>query len=171
MAILCHFTYNSYSLIFLIITLYFLCALVFCLHTCLCWGCQIPWNWTYRQVWAAMWVLGIEPGFSGRAVSVLNLWAISPAPNGCSLRSWVAEHCSSPPTRSKFKTYHHHYQGCSISPNNHVCNGSVYFAEILQGLSKVVFAAFFFFFFLQIFLNSGSEISRMISNYWGQWNC
>ena len=24
-------------------------------------GHQIPWNWSYRWFWAAMWVLGIEP--------------------------------------------------------------------------------------------------------------
>lgn len=27
------------------------CALVFCLYV---WGYQIPWNWRYRQLWAAM---------------------------------------------------------------------------------------------------------------------
>jgi hypothetical protein len=26
------------------------------------WLCQISWNWSYRQLWAAVWVLGIEPG-------------------------------------------------------------------------------------------------------------
>jgi hypothetical protein len=35
-------------------------------------GCQIPRNWSYRQLQAAMWVLGIELRISGRAVSVLN---------------------------------------------------------------------------------------------------
>ena len=40
-------------------------------------GCQIPlelefsWNWL-RQFSAAMWVLGIEPGSSARAVGTLN---------------------------------------------------------------------------------------------------
>ena len=42
---------------------------------------QISWNWSYRQVWAAIWVLGLEPGSSGRAASALNHWAISPAPD------------------------------------------------------------------------------------------
>jgi hypothetical protein len=40
-----------------------------------------PWNWSYRWLWGAMWLLGIEPRFSGRAASVLNCWAISPAPS------------------------------------------------------------------------------------------
>jgi hypothetical protein len=26
------------------------------------WGHQILWNWSYRQVWAAMWVLELNPG-------------------------------------------------------------------------------------------------------------
>jgi hypothetical protein len=33
----------------------------------------------YRWLWATMWLLGIEVRTSGRAVSVLNHWAISPA--------------------------------------------------------------------------------------------
>jgi hypothetical protein len=33
----------------------------------------------YRCLWASMWSLGIELRTSGRAVSVLNCWAISPA--------------------------------------------------------------------------------------------
>jgi hypothetical protein len=32
---------------------------------------QMPWNWSYRQVWAAMWMLGMEPKSSGRAASAL----------------------------------------------------------------------------------------------------
>jgi hypothetical protein len=43
--------------------------LVFCLHCMFVWECQIPWNWSYRQSQAAIWVLGIEPGSSGRAAS------------------------------------------------------------------------------------------------------
>ena len=42
-------------------------------------GYRIPWNWSYRQLWAAMWMLGIEPWSSGRAASALSCWAISPA--------------------------------------------------------------------------------------------
>jgi hypothetical protein len=33
----------------------------------------------YRWLWATMWLLGIELRTSGRAVSALNHWAISPA--------------------------------------------------------------------------------------------
>jgi hypothetical protein len=51
----------------------FLCTLVFCLHVCLCEGIRY---WIYRQLWAAMWVLGIEPRSFGRAVSAPNHWTI-----------------------------------------------------------------------------------------------
>ena len=37
-----------------------------------------PWHW--RQLWAAMWVLELNPGSLEEAVSALNRWAISPAP-------------------------------------------------------------------------------------------
>lgn len=43
------------------------------------WECQIPCNWSYRQLCVAMGVLGINPGSSRRAPSVLNHWAIFPA--------------------------------------------------------------------------------------------
>lgn len=36
-----------------------------------------PWNWSYRWQWAAMWTLGTEPEFSGRAASTLNSCIIS----------------------------------------------------------------------------------------------
>lgn len=35
-------------------------------------GCQIPWNWRCRRLGATMWVLGIEPGSSRRAASIIN---------------------------------------------------------------------------------------------------
>lgn len=38
---------------------------------------QIPENWSYRWLWATMYMLGIGPGSSTRAVSALNNWAIS----------------------------------------------------------------------------------------------
>lgn len=38
-------------------------------------------NWCYRQVWAAVWVLEIEPMSFGRASSDFNHWSASPAPN------------------------------------------------------------------------------------------
>ena len=44
------------------------------------WGWQVPWNCSYRQLWAALWMLEIAPGSSGRAVSTLNCWVISPVP-------------------------------------------------------------------------------------------
>jgi hypothetical protein len=34
----------------------------------------------YRWLWATMWLLGIEFRTSGRTVSTLNQWAISPGP-------------------------------------------------------------------------------------------
>lgn len=49
----------------------------FSLNVCLWEGAR---SRSYRQLWTAMWVLGIEPVFSGRAVSALIRWAISPAP-------------------------------------------------------------------------------------------
>jgi hypothetical protein len=33
------------------------------------------------DLWAIMWVLGIEPGSSGRAASAPNFWDFSPAPS------------------------------------------------------------------------------------------
>ena len=45
-----------------------------------CEGIGFPWNWSYRQLWATMWVLGIKPRSSERAVRAPNSWAISPAP-------------------------------------------------------------------------------------------
>ena len=44
------------------------------------WGFQITWNRSYRQFWAASWVLGVEPRSSRIAATTLNHWAISPAP-------------------------------------------------------------------------------------------
>ena len=41
-------------------------------------GIRFPWVWSYRELWAAMWVLRIKPGSSGRAASALNHWVISP---------------------------------------------------------------------------------------------
>lgn len=42
------------------------------------WRCQIPWDWSYTLVWVAVWGLGLEPWFSGRA-SDSNHWVIFPA--------------------------------------------------------------------------------------------
>lgn len=37
-------------------------------------GNQSPWNWSFRHLWATMWVLAIGPGSSGRWASPLNHW-------------------------------------------------------------------------------------------------
>jgi hypothetical protein len=39
----------------------------------------LPQNWGYRQLWAAMWVLGTKPRPPVRSASALNHWAISVA--------------------------------------------------------------------------------------------
>ena len=58
-----------------------------CVHllVCMCTVCmqvpmevrrehQISWHWIYRQLGATMWVLGVEPGSPGRAISPAPLW-------------------------------------------------------------------------------------------------
>jgi hypothetical protein len=40
---------------------------------------QIPQDWSYRKLWAAMWGLGIELGSAGKATGTLNHLPISPA--------------------------------------------------------------------------------------------
>ena len=57
----------------LFIYFFILCVLAFCLHVCLCEGVRSPCNLSYRQVRAAMGMLGIDLGFSGRAASAPNL--------------------------------------------------------------------------------------------------
>lgn len=42
---------------------------------------QIPWDYSYRQLWGTMWVLGIELATSGGTASALNCLAIALAPN------------------------------------------------------------------------------------------
>lgn len=39
-------------------------------------GHWMPWDWSYRQLWGTMWVLGFKPGSSGRAASALSYGAI-----------------------------------------------------------------------------------------------
>ena len=67
-------------------------SILFYMHWCFAcmsvWGCRIPWNWNHRQLWAFLWVLGIEPRSSGRTASVLNHWSISPVPTA-SFSLWV----------------------------------------------------------------------------------
>lgn len=43
------------------------------------WVCQIPWNRSFIQLWATVFVMGIEPWSPRRATSTLNLWASFPA--------------------------------------------------------------------------------------------
>ena len=62
----------------------YLCVWVFWLHAQICAPpeCLMWWilcNWSYKQLWAAMWVLGIKPGSSEGAPSALNWWASSTA--------------------------------------------------------------------------------------------
>ena len=76
--------------------LFKICWLLFCVYgvffcVCVCTICvqcpqkperhQSPWNWSYRCLWATMWVLTIEPGFSARAASDFNSRASSIASN------------------------------------------------------------------------------------------
>lgn len=49
------------------------------LHYLHAWYLWMPWGWACRWLWVTMWVLGIEPGLSEKADSVLNHWAISTA--------------------------------------------------------------------------------------------
>jgi hypothetical protein len=60
----------------------------FACNVCLCEGVGFLWNRSYRQVWVAMCVLGIEWESIGRAASALNQGAISPAPNVAFQRSF-----------------------------------------------------------------------------------
>jgi hypothetical protein len=63
--------------ILLFLLLYFMCMSTLSLSS------NTPEEGTrshYKRLWAIMWLLGIELGTSGRAVSALNCWAISPAP-------------------------------------------------------------------------------------------
>jgi hypothetical protein len=59
------------------------CLLVY-LHTTLLMsmevrrGCWISKNWSYRQLWAPVWVLGTKLRSSGRATSAFNPWDPSP---------------------------------------------------------------------------------------------
>lgn len=57
--------------------------MVFCMCVCLAQylvptearrECWIPWNRSYRQLLATVWVMEIKAGFSGRAPHALNHW-------------------------------------------------------------------------------------------------
>lgn len=69
------------------------------------WVCWIPWKWGYRQLWAAVWMLGIDPVSFGRAAGAFNCWDTSLAPHvifweSCSLStgltSWLWNSCNLP---------------------------------------------------------------------------
>lgn len=60
----------------------FVCIFVYVAHAC--WVltgvrrvCQVLSDWSCRSLWASVWMLGVELGFSERAVSVFNLWVLS----------------------------------------------------------------------------------------------
>lgn len=61
----------------------------FACHACMCFTCMLKearsvcslsWDWSYKQLQASIWVLGIECPSSGRATSALNCMDISLAP-------------------------------------------------------------------------------------------
>lgn len=63
----------------------FVCMYICVQHTCIVYRGQkrasdSPQDWSYRQLCADMWVLGIEPEPSGRADRALTHLAISLAP-------------------------------------------------------------------------------------------
>lgn len=67
------FTYLllDFPVLFYIIYFYFISIGILPIFMCL-WGCQKPWSQSYRQVPAAMWVVGIELRPSGTIASTLN---------------------------------------------------------------------------------------------------
>lgn len=74
-------TKNKFSIF---IYLPFLYVCMFCLHVYLCTMCmpgvcrrQIFWSWSYRWLWDAMWMLGINFWSPVREASALDLWAMS----------------------------------------------------------------------------------------------
>lgn len=71
---------------------YLLNVTVFCLHLCMAsWTCLVPaengrghclpCNWSYRWLYANMWVLGTESKSSTRGTNAFNHWAIFLAPS------------------------------------------------------------------------------------------
>lgn len=79
-----------YLLICLFIYLYFMCFA--CVHVCILCVClmpveavghPIPLDCSYRQLWATIWLLELEPGTSLKATSALNLGAISSTQQFC----------------------------------------------------------------------------------------
>ena len=62
---------NTQSLWALFLRFIYLCIRVICLNTYLHirWGHRIPWDYSYRWLWAVMWMLGIELRISGSALN------------------------------------------------------------------------------------------------------
>jgi hypothetical protein len=78
--------------------LFIWCVWVSCMHAQMCLPHEclrqwILWNWSYRLLKAAMWVLRIESGSSGKAASALNHWAVRKTPF---FRASALNHLSSP---------------------------------------------------------------------------
>jgi hypothetical protein len=72
-------TQGEYSFIYThTFGLYFFLNVHWCFVCMLVWGYQKLWNWSYWRLWAAMWLLGVEPRSSGRTASALNHWATFP---------------------------------------------------------------------------------------------
>ena len=69
----------------------YLCTMYVCLVIMKNTRYQVPWRWSYRSLWAAMWVLETEPRCSARSATGLNLWAILPAPGTLFLSHFVLQ--------------------------------------------------------------------------------
>ena len=74
------------SIAFFVVLYYFIgilptCIFVYLFHagpTEVRGGHWILWNWGWRQLWSAIWVLGVKTGSPGRAATALNCWAVPP---------------------------------------------------------------------------------------------
>lgn len=98
-----YYYYLGFVFLFLFCYYYFfMCIGIF--PACYVWGRLVPWNWSW-QLWAATWVLGTEPESFGRAASVLNHWAISPATPRMTLNFQLQE-ISQPPTQMELQASH-----------------------------------------------------------------
>lgn len=83
LVILCTVSWDwLHIVIFIFILCVWMLACVYVCAPCVCLvpearrGHHIPWDWSYRRLWAAMSVLGIKLRASA---CTLNLWAIPPA--------------------------------------------------------------------------------------------
>lgn len=90
--------------------------------------CWISWNWNYRWLLATLWGLGTESGFSARALSALDYWGISLAPNSKQLPR---------PTFSGSQIVI--YRRSSLGKEDFHCNILLYVKCILIGLYLLLF--------------------------------